>query len=96
MEKKNILDLKDTKYTRLDRAVAFDITMGLARKVNSLDIESVSTVIYNAFLNGVAYARKSFTEKDVKELDAALQEALTFIDEAEKSYDKPFGEQGEA
>lgn len=97
MKKKTVtLNLEGSKYTRLDRAVAFDISMGLIRKVGPLDARSVSAVIYNAVLNGMSYARKSFTEKEKRELEAALQGALTFIDEAEKSYGKPFGEQGEA
>lgn len=76
MGKEKILDLNGYKATPLERAVSIGVARSLAERMMINPMMALS----EAFINGIAYTQKNFTQAERRRLEKDLAEVIRRIE----------------
>lgn len=89
---KNItVDLSEFQPTILERAVSLEIAHSFESVIDPNEPITMMMAVSNAFLSGIAFARRGMTEEEEKDLRKVLDESIKRIENNDKQEMQQYG-----
>lgn len=89
---KNItVDLSKFQPNILERAVSLEIAKSFEPVINPNEPITIKMAVSNAFLSGIAFARRGMTDEEKEDLRKVLEESIKRIEENDKQDMQQYG-----